>query len=79
MRFVFAAIAASSVHASRQPSSGPAVRVDQVVDQPRMVEAELLGLDELVEHAIPGLARLAEEESEAQVGGSGHSRCSRLR
>ena len=48
---------------------GAAVRVDQVVDEPGVVEAELLGLEELVEHAIPVLARLAEEESEAQVGG----------
>ena len=66
MRVVFAAIAASSVHASRQPSSGAPVGVDEVVDQPRVVEAQLLGLEELVEHAVPVHACLAQEQPEAQ-------------
>ena len=58
---------------------GAAIRVDQVVHEPRMVEAELLRLEEIVEHLVPALARLAEEEPETQAGWVGHCRCSRLR
>ena len=69
---------------------GRTVGVDEVVDQPGVVEAERLGEDEVVEHLRPRPARLAQEQPEAQrrvwppsghLGSTGraHNRCSRLR
>ena len=50
---------------------GRAVGVDEVVDQPGVIEAELLGLEELVEDLRPSvLLRLAEEQPEARVVGA---------
>ena len=45
---------------------GRTVGVDEVVDQPGMVEAERLSEDEVVEHLRPRPARLAQEQPEAQ-------------
>ena len=43
---------------------GRTVRVDQMVDEPAMVEAELLGQDEPVEYLVPGPGGLAHEQAE---------------
>src|SRR5687768_14005630 len=58
---------------------GAAVGVDQVVDEPGMIEPQLLGLEELLEDLVPAHADLAQEQPEAQRGGIRHGRCSRRR
>lgn len=51
------------------------VGVEKMIDEPSVVEAQLLREPELCEHLIPALVRLAEEQAEADgKGGTGRTR-----